>query len=199
MLLAGLAVGACGGGPVSLAPGGSSGVEASGSTVGSGTASGTASGSSGTTAPPLGASDFESAPAPGLNAGGVGLTAGTAESNGAGAATAPTAAASTSTTDTTRTVEETDLYSFDATTNRLFYLNAYRGLMVFDLTQVDQPKLLGRYGIFGTPVQMFVSGSLAVIVVADWYGTTSDGQPFHGSTKDQERPSPTPDSGPWIA
>lgn len=53
--------------------------------------------------------------------------------------------------------------------------------MVFDLTQVDQPKLLGRYGIFGTPVQMFVSGTLAVVVVADWYGTTSDGQPFHGS------------------
>jgi hypothetical protein len=77
-------------------------------------------------------------------------------------------------------VQETDLYSFDATTNHLFYLNAYRGLMVFDLSQVDSPKFLGRYEIFGTPVQMFVTGNLAVVVVADWYGTIN-GAPFHGS------------------
>jgi hypothetical protein len=180
-LVAGLSMAACGG-PVSLQPGASSGVEASGgSTSASGTTSGTASGSSGTAAPPVGASDFESAPAPGLGAGALGVGGGVAETNGAGAATAPTAASTTSGTTTTRTVQETDLYRFDATTNRLYYLNAYRGLMVFDLTQVDQPKLLGRYGIFGTPVQMFVSGTLAVVVVADWYGTTSDGQPFHGS------------------
>ncbi len=178
-IVAGLVLQACGG-PAGLQPVASSGTEASGSTAGSGTSSGTASGSSGTAAPPLGASDFESAPAPGLGGGGVGLATGAGESNGV-VGTAPTAAGTTSTTDTTRTVQETDLYRFDATTNRLFYLNAYRGLMVFDLTQIDKPKLLGRYGIFGTPVQMFVSGSLAVVVVADWYGTTSDGQPFHGS------------------
>lgn len=78
-----------------------------------------------------------------------------------------------------RSVQETDLYRLDG--NRLYYLNAYRGLMVFDVTNVDQPKLLGRSAIFGTPVQMFVNNGVAVIVVADWYGMLDSGQPFHGS------------------
>jgi hypothetical protein len=77
------------------------------------------------------------------------------------------------------TVQETDLYRLDG--NRLYYLNAYRGLMVFDVSSVDQPKLLGRSAIFGTPVQMFVTNGIAVIVVADWYGVLDSGQPFHGS------------------
>ncbi len=138
-------------------------------------------GGSGVAPAPTGTSDFESAPAPGLSAGGNALAAGGAPTSNVGTAAPQAGSTSTSTATTTRTVQETDLYRFDATTNRLFYLNAYRGLMVFDLTHVDQPKLLGRYGIFGTPVQMFVSGNLAVVVVADWYGTTSDGKPFHGS------------------
>jgi hypothetical protein len=163
-LVATLALQACGGAS-GASPAGSSGTEASGST-------------SGAVAPPVGASDFESAPAPGLNAGSLAAGGAVPEAN-AGVTTAGTSATSTATT-ATRTVQETDLYQFDSATNRLFYLNAYRGLMVFDLTQVDKPKLLGRYGVFGTPVQMFVSGSLAVVVVADWYGTTN-GQPFHGS------------------
>jgi hypothetical protein len=144
------------------------------------------SGSVGTGGPPVGVSDFESAPAPGLNvgravAGGApGVAGGAAGPNGSqsSAPAAPTASGSSS---TPRTVQETDLYRFDAATNRLYYLNGYRGLMVFDLTQVDNPKLLGRYGVFGTPVQMIVNGTLAVVVVADWYGRTSNGEPFHGS------------------
>jgi hypothetical protein len=116
-------------------------------------------------------------------AGGGGGSAGAA--TGAGAA-APSAANTTSpaagaASSTPRTVQETDLYRFDATTNRLYYLNSYRGLMVFDLTDVDHPKLLGRSPIFGSPVQMFVQDSVAVVVVADWYGTLDSGQPFHGS------------------
>src|SRR5580698_4599349 len=93
-LAAGLSMAACGGGPTSLEPGGASGAEASGSTAASGTTSASGasgSGSSGTAAPPVGASDFESAPAPGLNAGALGVGGGVAETNGAGAATAPAA------------------------------------------------------------------------------------------------------------
>jgi hypothetical protein len=80
-----------------------------------------------------------------------------------------------------RTVQETDLYRLDASTGRLYYLNSYRGLMVFDVSNVDQPKLLGRSPIFGTPVQMFVDKGIAVVVVADWYGLLDTGEPFHGS------------------
>ena len=91
------------------------------------------------------------------------------------------AAASTSASGSaaTRTVQETDLYRIDG--DRLYYLNAYRGLMVFDVTNVDQPKLLGRSPIFGTPVDMIVNAGIATVVVGDWYGAQDDGAPFHGS------------------
>lgn len=95
------------------------------------------------------------------------------------AAPASSAGATDTSTTQSRTVQETDLYRLDG--NLLYYLNSYRGLMVFDLTNVDQPKLVGRSAIFGTPVQMFVNSGIAVVVVADWYGVLDSGQPFHGS------------------
>jgi hypothetical protein len=78
-----------------------------------------------------------------------------------------------------RKVEETDLYRLDG--DRLYYLNQYRGLMVFDVTDVDSPRLLGRSPIYGWPVEMIVRDGIASVVVADWYGTMDDGSPFHGS------------------
>lgn len=164
LLTLAFALGACGGG-VTPSLEGSSG-------SGSG-----ASGSS-STAPPSGTSDFQSAPAPGAGGGAGGATALATGSASVPAANAGASAGTSTTTSAPRTVEETDLYALDG--NLLYYLNSYRGLMVFDLTQVDQPKFLGRYGIFGTPIQMIVNGGLAVVVVADWYGATG-GQPFHGS------------------
>jgi signal transduction histidine kinase len=97
----------------------------------------------------------------------------------AGTAAPSAAAPSNAATSAPRTVQETDLYRLDG--NRLYYLNSYRGLMVFDVSIVDQPKLLGRSAIFGTPVQMFVNNGIAVVVVADWYGALDNGEPFHGS------------------
>lgn len=78
-----------------------------------------------------------------------------------------------------RTVEETDLYRLEG--NRLYYLNSYRGLMVFDVTNADQPRLLGRSPIFGDPVDMIVRDGVAIVVVGDWYGRMDDGTPFRGS------------------
>jgi len=118
--------------------------------------------------------DYVSAPLPG-SAMGHGAAAG----DTAGAAPPAAAGPSNASSSTTRTVEETDLYALDG--DRLFYLNAYRGLMVFDVSNVDQPKLVGRSPIFGDPVQMFVRNGIAVVVVGDWYGTLTDGTPFHGS------------------
>ncbi len=89
-----------------------------------------------------------------------------------------TASTGTSTTPT-RTVEQTDLYRLDG--NRLYYLNGYRGLMVFDVTDVDHPALIGRSAIYGTPVDMIVRNGVAIVVVADYYGQMDDGTPFHGS------------------
>ena len=72
-------------------------------------------------------------------------------------------------------MQETDLYRLEG--NRLYYLNSYRGLMVFDVTNVDQPKFLGRSAIYGTPVDMIVNGGIATVVVGDWYGTLDNGSP----------------------
>ncbi|HXJ23820.1 MAG TPA: beta-propeller domain-containing protein [Polyangia bacterium] len=95
------------------------------------------------------------------------------------AGAAQTASTDGSSSATTRTVEETDLYRLEG--NRLYYLNSYRGLMVFDVTDVDNPTLLGRSAIYGTPVDMIVRNGVAIVVVADTYGQLDDGTPFHGS------------------
>jgi hypothetical protein len=125
-----------------------------------------------------GQTSFVSAPLAG-RAGGARGTATDGAAGGDAGAAAPGAAAAPPAATPARKVEETDLYRVDG--NRLYYLNAYRGLMVFDVTDVDHPKLLGRSPITGTPVEMLVRSGVAQIVVADWYGTLADGSPFHGS------------------
>jgi hypothetical protein len=124
-----------------------------------------------------GQTDFVSAPPAGSVPGSGAFGHGGSVSINGGAQTAVPGASTTTTT--TRTVEETDLYRLEG--NRLYYLNAYRGLMVFDVTDVDHPKLLGRSAIFGSPVDMIVRNGVAIVVVADWYGQMDDGSPFHGS------------------
>ncbi len=122
-----------------------------------------------TSAPQLGSSG-SSGPGRGAAAGGASLAAGP-QANGAAAPTSSTPAA--------RTVQETDLYAVEG--SRLYYLNSYRGLMVFDITNPDAPALLGRASIFGDPQEMTVKNGLAVVVVGDWYGDDDKGAPFHGS------------------
>jgi hypothetical protein len=127
----------------------------------------------------VGQSDFASvAPGSGQAVGhGVSDSAGGPEA-AAGGATAAVPGNSSSDS-STRTVEETDLYRLEG--DRLYYLNAYRGLMVFDVSDVDAPKLLGRSPIYGSPVEMIVRDGIASVVVADWYGTNDTGAPFYGS------------------
>jgi len=128
-----------------------------------------------------GQSEFTSAPPNGQSNGRGGLTTGDASASGGSASSAPTASngSGTGATATPRTVEETDLYRLDG--DRLYYLNQYRGLMVFDVSDVDHPRLLGRSPIYGSPIEMVVRGGIASVVVADWFGTMDDGSPFHGS------------------
>ncbi len=128
-----------------------------------------------------GQSSFESAP-PGSNSGpGLGLGDNGGEASGGGG-TAAVPGGQPPMADgggVKREVEETDLYRLDG--DRLYYLNQYRGLMVFDVSDVDHPALLGRSPIYGSPVEMIVRDGIASVVVADWYGTMDDGAPFHGS------------------
>jgi hypothetical protein len=107
--------------------------------------------------------------------GGGGPAAGAAPSAGTGSKGAQAPAS----TAPARQVQETDIYRVDG--DRLYYLNSYRGLMVFDVSDVDHPKLVGRSPIFGDPQEMIVNNGVAVVVVGDWYGTTLGGLPFYGS------------------
>lgn len=127
-----------------------------------------------------GQTEFMSAPQLGSAPGGGGFAAGGVDAAPAPSVSAGTTASSSSTSQSpSRTVQETDLYAVEGT--RLYYLNSYRGLMVFDITNPDAPALLGRSPIFGDPQEMTVQNGVAVVVVGDWYGQNVDGKPFHGS------------------
>jgi hypothetical protein len=65
----------------------------------------------------------------------------------------------------TGTVEEADLYRVSGTT--LFYLNTYKGLTIFDLSDAKKPKKLSNLPVFGYPIEMFVEGNTAYALVKD--------------------------------
>ncbi len=125
----------------------------------------------------IGQTHFSSAPPNGSRGG---LGGGDADQGASGGTRTPTPQPGGAQPPATgRTVEETDLYRLEG--NRLYYLNAYRGLMVFDVTDPDHPSLLGRSPIFGQPVDMIVRNGIAIVVIGDWFGAMDDGTPFHGS------------------
>lgn len=126
-----------------------------------------------------GQSEFESAPPAGQSMGRGGSSSGGAESSdkNAGAPAAGSTGASGSVGE--RKVNETDLYRVVG--DKLYYLNSYRGLMAFDIQDVNNPKLLGRAPIYGSPVEMIAFQNTATVVVGDWYGVDETGAPFHGS------------------
>ena len=125
-----------------------------------------------------GQTSFTSAPPAGVSQG-QGAAGGDTNGAGAGAGSGSTPNPSGTMGSTGRTVEETDLYRLEG--NRLYYLNSYRGLMVFDVTNPDHPALIGRSPIYGDPVDMIVRNGIATVVVGDWFGRMDDGTPFHGS------------------
>ncbi|HLK40103.1 MAG TPA: hypothetical protein VKU41_25280 [Polyangiaceae bacterium] len=63
--------------------------------------------------------------------------------------------------------------------DRLYFLSEDRGLVVFDVTDIDHPREVGASPIAGSPAGVFVRGDFALIAVADW--DRQDGTVFHGS------------------
>ncbi|MFQ6106797.1 MAG: beta-propeller domain-containing protein [Thermoplasmata archaeon] len=80
-----------------------------------------------------------------------------------------------------RDIEEADIVRLVGDT--YFVLNPYRGLLIVDVANPDEPELLGRARVYGEPVEMFIVDSMAYLIVkADygyWYG-------LHLSEKTQE-------------
>jgi hypothetical protein len=64
-------------------------------------------------------------------------------------------------------VEEADVYK--QVGDKLYVLNAFRGLQVVDLADLSRPRLVGRVPVVGTPVDLYVRGATAFVLVSDWF------------------------------
>jgi hypothetical protein len=126
--------------------------------------------------PPMGATEFTSADpnasnpgnSGGLNTRGVADAAGAA---GSASTAAPTTAAQGSADGSVsmRAVERGDIYRV-LDDHRILNLNAYRGLQVIDVSNVDAPRIEGRLAAVGTPLEMYVVGQRAIVLLNNWQG-----------------------------
>ena len=62
-------------------------------------------------------------------------------------------------------VEEADIYKVKD--NRLFYLNTYRGFLIYDLTDPKKPKQISRLPVYGYPIEMFIQGNTVYALITD--------------------------------
>jgi hypothetical protein len=131
-----------------------------------------------------GATEFTSQP-PGGSRGGVATDGAAGAPSGAPAPAAPGAAPTgeAASSATARSLEEADIYKVAGST--LYVLNAYRGLQVVDLADLGNPHLVGRVPVVGTPVDLYLRGRTAFVLVSDdfTYVLAADGsaQPRRGS------------------
>jgi hypothetical protein len=72
----------------------------------------------------------------------------------------------------TGTVEEADIYRVD--NNRLFYLNTYKGFIIYDLADPSAPKRVSRLPVYGYPIEMFVSNNTVYALLRDALYLTQD-------------------------
>lgn len=71
-------------------------------------------------------------------------------------------------------VEEADIYRVD--NNTLFYLNTYKGFVIYNLDDPKKPKRLSKLPVYGYPIEMFVSGKTVYALLRDaLYLTQVDG------------------------
>ncbi len=71
--------------------------------------------------------------------------------------------------DDQRTVEEGDIYRVLGD-NLILNLNAYRGVQVIDFGDPTAPRILGRAAISGHPVEMYVVGNQALVLLNNYQG-----------------------------
>jgi hypothetical protein len=68
-----------------------------------------------------------------------------------------------------RTVEEGDIYRVLGD-SLILNLNAYRGLQIIDFSDVENPEIVGRLQISGTPVELYAVGDRAYVLMNNWRG-----------------------------
>ena len=62
-------------------------------------------------------------------------------------------------------VEEADIYRVDQ--DRMFYLNTYRGFLIYDLKNPKEPKFISRLPVYGYPIEMFVTKTTVYALIKD--------------------------------
>jgi len=86
--------------------------------------------------------------------------------------------------DPTREIVEADIFKLDG--DLLYVMNAYRGLIIIDMSEPDQPQVVGRLPFQANPVDMYVRDGRAYVVMSDYfvywqYDPDADPLGFHGS------------------
>jgi hypothetical protein len=71
--------------------------------------------------------------------------------------------------DDDRTVQEGDIYRV-LSDGALLNLNSFRGLQVIDISDVSKPEITGRLEVTGSPVEMYVAGDRAIVLLNNWRG-----------------------------
>ncbi|MDX2019337.1 MAG: beta-propeller domain-containing protein [Deltaproteobacteria bacterium] len=69
-------------------------------------------------------------------------------------------------------VQEGDIYRISD--NHLFYLNTYRGFVIYDVSDPKRPARVSRLPVFGYPVEMFVEGNTVYALLRDALYLTQD-------------------------
>ncbi len=75
-----------------------------------------------------------------------------------------------------RTVEEGDIYR-TLSDGRILNLNAYRGLQIININDVSNPQIEGKVRVTGSPVELYVVGQRAFVLMNNWQG-------YYGSRDD---------------
>lgn len=66
-----------------------------------------------------------------------------------------------------RTVEEGDIYRV-LSNDKILNLNSFRGLQVIDASNITAPQVEGRAELSGYPVEMYVAGDYAYVLLNNW-------------------------------
>lgn len=68
-----------------------------------------------------------------------------------------------------RNIEEGDIYKVLGN-GLIANLNAYRGLQIIDVSDVSNPRIIGRAQMAGTPVELYAVEDAALILMNNWRG-----------------------------
>jgi len=77
----------------------------------------------------------------------------------------PTAPPGTPPQGRTGEVEEADIYKVEG--NKLFYLNTYRGFLIYDMADTKNPKVISRLPVYGYPIEMFIQDNTVYALIRD--------------------------------